>query len=153
MFNKVRLENREITKAEAMNLLEQNDYGVLSTVGENGYPYGVPMSYVVLDNAVYFHCGKEGHKIDNIKYNDKVSFAVVGKSQTLAKEFTVDYSSVIVFGTTSEVSGDEKYNALLELIKKYSSEFLEEGKAYIAKGQHKTKVIKIQIDHITGKGR
>ncbi len=33
--------------------------------GEDGYPYGVPVNYVVDKDKIYFHCAKDaGHKVE-----------------------------------------------------------------------------------------
>ncbi len=49
--------------------------------------------------------------------------------------------------------GSEKQDALLSFLGKYSPGFLEEGKKFIDKMGEKVRVIKIDIDHITGKAR
>ncbi|MDU1566241.1 MAG: pyridoxamine 5'-phosphate oxidase family protein [Clostridium sp.] len=46
MFKEIRRKDRKIEISEAIDMLEICEYGVLSTVNENGYPYGVPLSYV-----------------------------------------------------------------------------------------------------------
>lgn len=65
----------------------------------------------------------------------------------------IKYESALAFGIASEVEGEERYKALLLLLEKYSPEFIEEGKNYIAQKDKATKVIKIEIDHISGKAR
>ena len=70
----MRKKNREISEDEALELLTRAEYGVLSTVDENGQPYGVPLNFCVVDGCIYFHCAVEGHKIDNIEQNSAVSF-------------------------------------------------------------------------------
>jgi nitroimidazol reductase NimA-like FMN-containing flavoprotein (pyridoxamine 5'-phosphate oxidase superfamily) len=77
----------------------------------------------------------------------------VGDTEVIAEERTIKYESAIVFGVASEVQEAEKNNALLWLIEKYSAEFIEEGKSVIAKKGKVTKVIKIEIDHISGKAQ
>ncbi len=52
--------DREISEHEAVELLHKAEYGVLSTVDKSGQPYGVPLSYVYKDNAIYFHCAVDG---------------------------------------------------------------------------------------------
>jgi len=153
MFREIRRKDRMITNDEAIEILKSNDYGVLSTTGENGYPYGVPISYVFFNDAIYFHCASEGHKLDNISNNSKVSFCVVGQTNILPAKFSTEYESVIVFGEAIEVSNDEKYTALLEIANKYSANFIEEGKEYIQRSGNATKVMKINIEHISGKAR
>jgi nitroimidazol reductase NimA-like FMN-containing flavoprotein (pyridoxamine 5'-phosphate oxidase superfamily) len=153
MFKEMRRKDRQLEKAEAEQLLKKCEYGILSTVGENGYAYGIPLSYVYINDAIYFHSATEGLKLNNISNNDKVSFCVVGETEVLADKFTTNYESVIVFGQAKEVSGEEKNVALLEIIDKYSKDFRAQGEEYIKKANNVVKVIKIDIHHITGKAR
>lgn len=151
MFREMRKKSREISREESIKILEKCDEGVLSTIGENGYPYGVTVNYVYVNDCIYFHSATKGHKLDNIAYNNKVSFSIMDDITILPDKFSTLYSSVIVFGEASLVDDDEKKFALLELIKKYSPEFLESGKVYIEKAAKATNVVKIEINHLTGK--
>ena len=149
----MRRKDRELEKEEMMELLMRGEYGILSTIGENGYPYGVPVNYVFIDNAIYFHCAVEGQKLDNIMNNDKVSFCVIGETRVLPEQFSTKYESVIIFGKANEIYDDEKNIALLEILNKYSKEYLEKGKQYIKNADAKVKVLKINIEYISGKAR
>lgn len=153
MFKEMRRKDRALEDTETLEILKKCDYGILSTIDKNGYPYGVPLSYVYINNSLYFHSAREGTKLDNIIANDKVSFCIVGQTATLPDKFSTKYESVIVFGKASEVIDDEKNEALLEILNKYSPDFIEQGKSYIKNAGGITKVIKITIDHITGKAR
>ncbi len=149
----IRRKDREITTQEAVEILDSAEYGVLSTVGKDGQPYGVPVSFVHKDGNIYFHCALSGRKLDNIEHNRKVSFCVVGKTNILPDKFATEYESAVVFGVASEVSGAERYNDLLWLLEKYCPDFIEEGKQYIELKDKATRVIKIDVSHITGKAR
>lgn len=153
MFREMRRKDRQTDTVEVDALLQKCEYGILSTVDENGYPYGVPLSYTYMDGSLYFHSALVGKKLDNIKNNDKVSFTVVGEVEALPSKFSTRYESAVAFGKAAEISGEEKYKALLAIIEKYSNGFMEEGKAYIKSDMDKTKVIKISVEHITGKSR
>jgi len=153
MRRNVRRKDREIGLELATNLLAEGEYGFLATVGMDGQAYGVPLNYVYKNNCLYFHCALEGHKLDNIKANSKVSFCVVGKTRVLPDKFSTKYESAIAFGTASVVQGNERHNALLSILEKYSPDFMEEGKKTIAKYNDKTTVIKVDINQITGKAR
>jgi nitroimidazol reductase NimA-like FMN-containing flavoprotein (pyridoxamine 5'-phosphate oxidase superfamily) len=153
MIRKVRRTDREIDLEMATQLLAKGEYGVLSTTGLDGKAYGVPLNYIFKDNCLYFHCALEGHKLENIKANNKVSFCVVGRTKVLPDKFSTEYESAIAFGTASVVQGKERYDALLSILEKYSPDFLEEGKKAIAKYDDKTTIIKVDIDHLTGKAR
>jgi nitroimidazol reductase NimA-like FMN-containing flavoprotein (pyridoxamine 5'-phosphate oxidase superfamily) len=153
MFKEMRRKDRSIDNEQAIKLLENGQYGILSTVGENGYAYGVPLNYIYHRGNIYFHCAAEGSKLDNIAYNNKVSFCVVGNTEPIPDKFSYRYESVIVFGRAVEVYDKEKEDALVALIQKYFGEFMEKGVEYIQKDGIKAKVIKINIEHLTGKAR
>ncbi len=74
MFSEMRRKDRELKNDEAIEILKNNTYGVLSTISENGYPYGAPISYIFFNNSIYFHSAIKGHKLDNISNNNRVSF-------------------------------------------------------------------------------
>ncbi len=149
----LRRKKRSIPENEAWDLLKTAEYGVLSTADKDSHPYGVPLSFCVSGNRIYFHCAVEGRKIDNIYQNSAVSFCVVGKRQVLPGEFTTLYESVIVSGTAKEVFEKEKQMALEGLLKKYSPDYLEEGREYIKSMNDITKVFGIRVDHISGKAK
>ena len=134
MFREIKLKDRVISDEKAIEILSAGSYGVLSTMGEDGYPYGVPVNYVYLENCICFHCALGGHKLENIQFNEKVSFCVVSRSDILAVKFDTDYESVIAFGRAGEVTEDsEKESILLSLVNKYSGEYIAAGKNYIKK--------------------
>jgi nitroimidazol reductase NimA-like FMN-containing flavoprotein (pyridoxamine 5'-phosphate oxidase superfamily) len=153
MPRNVRRKDRELSIELATKLLAEGEYGILSTVGMDGQAYGIPLNYVYKNNCLYFHCALEGHKLDNIRANNKVSFCVVGRARVLPEKFTTAYESGVAFGTASELQGSERHDALLSIVEKYSPDFMEEGKKLIAKYNDKTTIIKIAINHITGKAR
>ena len=152
-MNELRRNDRAMPQDEALALLDEADYGILSTVSENSEPYGVPLNSCFTDNSIYFHCAREGQKLNNLEHNQKVSFCVVGKTQLMPEKFSTIYESVIVFGNTEEVFAAEKQNALEKLLQKYSAEFLEPGKKYIKKSQAEARVFKINLSRMTGKAR
>lgn len=151
MFREMRRKDREISREESYQILLNGIDGILGTVGENGYPYTVPVNYAVLDNKIYFHSALVGHKLDNIKFNNKVSFTVVSRNEILSDKFSTNFQSVIVFGKANLITPSKEI--LFELIKKYSGDFLEKGKKYINNDFLKTQLVEIEIEHITGKQR
>jgi len=138
---------------EAISLLTDAEYGVISTVAETGEPYGVPLNFCFIDHCIYFHCAVKGQKIDNINQNKSVSFCIVGKTEILPDKFCTKYESVIVSGTIEEVFGDNKQGALEGLLHKYSQDFFDEGMKYINGLREKTRVFKIIINKLTGKAQ
>lgn len=151
MFREMRRQDRKINDAEAIRILVEGQYGILSTTGSNDYAYGVPISYAYSNGSIYFHCAAEGQKLDNIKHNSKVSFCVVGSTELLPDKFSTKFESTIVFGKAFEIFDDEKQEALVLILKKYSPGFIDKGMKYISADSVKTKVIKIEVEHISGK--
>ena len=78
---------------------------------------------------------------------------MVGETQVLPDKFSTKYESVIIFGRATEIFDNEKNIYLAELINKYSADYIEQGKEYIQKGSRNTKVVKLSIEHISGKAR
>jgi len=152
-MNQLRRKDRALTEEEAAVLLNRAAYGVLSTVSENGEPYGVPLNFCVIDQCIYFHCAVEGRKLDNIKQNKSVSFCVVGKTEILPAKFGTKYESVVVSGAAEEVFDMAKQLALEGLLHKYSPEFFDQGVKYIEGLREKARVFKITIHTLTGKAR
>lgn len=146
-------QKRFILKEEALLLLEHGSYGVLSTVSEDGQPYGIAVNYCYSadENCIFFHCAASGRKMDNILKNNKVSFAVIGSHQVIPEKLTTFYESVIAEGRAEIVANeDEKKEKLLSICKKFAPD--QKGLDDIIKqGSAVTAVVKINIKSITGK--
>lgn len=145
--------DRKLNDEESINILQKGEYGVLSMCTSDEYAYGVPLNYTMLNNEIYFHCAMEGSKLEYLRNNNKVSFCVVGNTKLLPAKFSTLYESVIVFGLASEIEGEEKRAALIQLIEKYSADYMKEGLAYIDRAFEKTNIIKLSIESVCGKGR
>ena len=83
MFREMRRKKQLLSEAETTEILKTCTSGVLGVTGDNGYPYTVPLSYAYKDNKLFFHFAKEGHKIDGIERNDKVTFCVIDKDEVI----------------------------------------------------------------------
>ncbi len=152
MARPMRRGNLEVSAEKAFEILESGDYGFLSTVSADGSPYCVALSHILMENAIYFHCAKEGHKIDNIRRDNRVCYTVVGKTKVIQAKFTTEYESAVVFGR-AEVIDDkqEKLSAMLKICEKYSPEFIDKAEDIILKAMDKLLIGKITVEHITGK--
>lgn len=98
MFREMRRKRQLLPTEESVAILERMTNGTLALHGDDGYPYAVPVSYVYADGKIYFHSAMQGHKVDAILRNDKVSFCVVEQDEVKPAEFTTYFRSVIVFG-------------------------------------------------------
>ena len=149
----MRRRDRELDQTAARAILEQGAYGVLSTVAPDGAPYGVPVSYCLLDGAIYLHSAREGRKIDHLAREPRVSFCVVGATEVLPADFGTLYESAVVEGLAHEAIGDEKQAALEGLLAKYSPDHVDEGLRYIDALRDETRVFRIDVVALTGKAR
>lgn len=119
MFRTMRRKKQALTEARCEEALRQGEYGVLAVQGDDGYPYAVPLNYVYTDGKLYFHCAREGHKIDAICKDDRASFCVVVKDDIIAEKFTTGFESIIVFGRMRVVEdADEAKKALEALVER-----------------------------------
>ena len=153
MFREMRRHKQLLSDAVSREILERNTSGVLSLMGDGGYPYGVPLSYVLVGDKIFFHCAKEGHKIDAIRREEKASFCVIDQDKIVSEEYTTYFRSVIAFGRVHILESDEeKRYALRILAEKYSG---DQGAAGIEAEMNKSfaNVCMLQFDmeHVTGK--
>ena len=155
MFREPRRKDRTISLDDGIQILLDNTWGILGTIGPDGWPYSVPLSYVYSqkNNAIFFHCASSGHKIDNIEFSDKVSFTVVGKTQVQPELFSTLYESVIVFGTCKQVYDKEKLEAFMEFVEKYNPEGMDQVEKKVGANGDAVRVYKISIEHITAKAK
>ena len=153
-MKEMRRQDRKLDYNETYEIIKNGEYGVLSMVTVDDGAYGIPFSYVLINDTIYFHCALEGSKSDFIRINNNVSFCVVGKTEILPSKFSTKYESAIALGKIYEVSEEiEKKKALLQLIIKYSPEYMESGEKYIDSSVHKVNILRLDIEHLTGKAR
>ena len=154
MNRSMRRKDRQMSTADAHDLLQKAEYGVLSTVDALGQPYGVPVSFALDGSqAIFFHSAPEGQKLDNLRNQPRVCFTVVGHTQVLAQQFSTIFESVIVFGIAEEVEGSQKRHGLQLLAAKYNPGEAAAGEAYIDKHGQATQVVRIRVQQISGKER
>ncbi len=152
MFRKMRRKKQLLSEAETIEILRSCTAGVLAVTGDNDYPYAVPLSYAYKDGKLFFHFAKEGHKIDGIEKNNKVSFCVIKTDDVMQKTFTTHFRSVIVFGRARILTEDsEKKHALECLVEKYSPDYITEGQTEIERDWKRVNAAELEIEHMTGK--
>ena len=155
MDNKMRRADRQLTDDETIRLFREAEYGVLSIVDENNMPYGVPISFALCENNIYFHCSSAGgKKISSIEHCRNASFTVVDHTQLLPQQFATLYMSGIAYGTIGIVQDEaEKRKGIEAILHKYSPDYMEKGMEYITHAIDKIYVLKFEIEKLTGKGR
>ena len=153
----VRREARALARDEALHVIREAEYGVLATIDNEGRPSTVALNHTLFDDGcVYFHCGTEGEKLDNIRTNPQVSFFVTETAEVVFEQFTTAYTSAVVHGTISFVEdSEEKQNILKIIVDRFSDgsitqavveEFIETSLPHVC-------VLKLTPEHITGKAR
>jgi uncharacterized protein len=152
MFREIRRKKQLLSEEETREIMKNHSSGVLAVTGDDGYPYTVPISYTYTDGKLYFHCAKEGHKIDAIKRNDKVSFCVIDKDKVIQETYTTHFRSVVAFGRARILTEDsDRRAALASLVEKYSPDYIQEGQKEIEKDWGRVCVVEVKIEHMTGK--
>ena len=144
---------QQLPHSECINILKNEVRGVLSVLGDEGYPYGIPINfyYAEDENKIYFHGAKEGHKIDAVKKCSKVSFCVYDKGVKSEVQKGLDFKSIIVFGRIKIVENFEK---TIDICRKLSRQF-DFGEDYIEDEIKKfakfVMCLELTPEHITGK--
>ena len=151
MFREMRRFKQALSHADCEELLRRAPRGVLALHGEDGYPYALPMNQVYLDGKLYFHCAKEGHKLDAIAADDRASFCVIDQGVRNQGEWWFSPRSVIVFGRIRRLDDPQRMaHAARQLgLKHYPTpQGVEEE---LAKDLHRVAILEMTVDHMTGK--
>lgn len=153
MFRPMRRWKQQLSDEECIAILKNEPRGILSVLGDDGYPYGIPMNhwYCEDDGKLYFHGAKEGHKIDAISKCDKVSYCVHDEGYREDGQWPLHIKSVVVFGKIQPVTDDAK---VLEICTHLCQKFTDD-KAYL---EHELKhslpkvlCLALTPEHMTGK--
>ena len=153
MFRELRRKNKALSNNECVEILKNEKRGVLSVIGDGGYPYGVPMNhyYNEEDGNLYFHTGKGGHRNESLIKNNKASFTLYDSGYKKDSDWALYIKSVIVFG---EVEFIEDAEVIKNITKKLSYKFTGD-EAYIEKEikafLNETVLLKLNIKHMCGK--
>jgi len=151
-FREIRRRDRALTEDQAREILARAEHGVLATLGADGWPYGIPVNHVLSGNTLYIHCATEGHKLENIAHEERVSFCVVTGAQVLPATLSTLYESVIVFGRAALVDDPaEKRQALEALAIRFCGSLTPEAQQTIAASASQAAVVRIHLERITGK--
>lgn len=148
----MRRSRQQLSQEEAVAILEGATSGVLSLLGDGGYPYGVPISYVYHDGHIYMHTALKGHKVDAIRACGKASFTVVAADNVHPEEYTTYFRSVICFGKVSVIDDPAAKMAATQMLGRRYSPHDEEGLAReIMKSGRAMLMLDFAIEHMTGK--
>ena len=151
MFRKMRRFRQELSGQECVEILKNEPRGVLALLGDNDYPYAIPMSHVYADGKIYFHGAQKGHKNDAVKKHSKCSYCVVDEGIRAEDGWWYTFKSVIVFGQIEILTDrDKKIRALTFLGDKFFPTH-EQTVDEISRLLDKTEVFEITVEHMSGK--
>lgn len=153
MFREMRRFKQQISEEECIRVLKEQRRGVLSMLGDNGYPYGIPLDhwYSEKENKLYFHCAKTGHKLDSIAACDKVSYCVMDEGFRKDGQWALNINSVVVFGRMCIVEDENKKRDICtNLVRKFTDdeEYLQKE---LTNAFPRVCCLELTIDHMTGK--
>ncbi|MBQ9406475.1 MAG: pyridoxamine 5'-phosphate oxidase family protein [Desulfovibrio sp.] len=152
LFRELRRKKQQLQESTCKDILRKRTSGVLAVLGDGGYPYAVPLSYVYTGQSIFFHCALAGHKLDAIAREDKVSFCVIDRDDVQPQTYTTHFASVIVFGRIRILQeAAAKRQALEKLAARYSPEHEEGRQREIQRFFDKVCVLELRIEHMCGK--
>jgi nitroimidazol reductase NimA-like FMN-containing flavoprotein (pyridoxamine 5'-phosphate oxidase superfamily) len=151
-FREMRRKRQQLSDEESYAILQNATSGTLALLGDGGYPYAVPISYVFCEGKLYFHSALSGHKVDAIRSCDRASFCVVAQDDVKPALYTTFFRSVIAFGRIHIVDDEaEKLAAARLLGNRYNPHQDEALQKELENGLARMLVIRLDIEHLTGK--
>ena len=149
----MRRKAQQLSVEKCEEMLCKNTAGVLSLSGDDGYPYGVPLSFCYDNGKLIFHCAKTGHKIDSVRRSSKASFCVIDKDEIIAEEYTTYFRSVIAFGKIRIAEDDAQKRELLDVLaKKYNQEDTAEHRSEVINREPAAVcILEMTVEHLSGK--
>lgn len=153
MFREMLRKKQQLTQEACIEILKKEPRGVLSVLGDDGYPYGMPMNhyYYEEDGNIYFHSGKNGHRVDALKHCDKASFCVYDGGFRRKGEWALNINSVIVFGRIELIEDQEKIYKIARLLSYKFTNDEEYIEREIQKSGPGTMMFALVPEHMTGK--
>lgn len=151
-FRQMRRKRQQLTQEESIAILQKATAGTLALLGDDYYPYAVPISYVYNEGKIYFHSALNGHKVDAIRKYDKASFCVIEQDDVQPEKYTTFFRSVIAFGRIHIIEDEkEKLEIVRMLGNRYNPNQDDTLQKEIESGLSRLLAIRFDIEHLTGK--
>ena len=151
-FRQMRRKRQQLTQEESIAILQKATAGTLALLGDDDYPYAVPISYVYNEGKIYFHSALNGHKVDAIRKYDKASFCVIEQDDVQPEKYTTFFRSVIAFGRIHIIEDEkEKLEIVRMLGNRYNPNQDDALQKEIESGLSRLLAIRLDIEHLTGK--
>lgn len=151
-FRQMRRKRQQLTQEESIAILQKATAGTLALLGDDDYPYAVPISYVYNEGKLYFHSALNGHKVDAIRKYDKASFCVIEQDDVQPEKYITFFRSVIAFGRIHIIEDEkEKLEIVRMLGNRYNPNQDDALQKEIESGLSRLLAIRFDIEHLTGK--
>lgn len=152
MFREMRRKKQEMSESMNMKVLQDGTSGVLALLGDDDYPYALPINYVFHEGKIYFHSAKSGHKIDAIRGHDKVSFCVTDYEEIVPEKYTAYFRSVIAFGKIRILEKEDEIRHAIEVLaERFFPEDETGRREEIERSWDRLCMIELSVEHMTGK--
>lgn len=153
MFRELIRKHKQLPEETCIEVLKNETRGVLSVLGDDGYPYGTPMNhwYNEENGRIYFHCGKVGHRLEALRRCDKVSFCVYDQGVIPEGEWAYLVNSVIIFGRIRII---DDMAQIVDITTRLSHKFTQDEdyiRGEIEKGAAATLLLELIPEHMCGK--
>ena len=151
-FRAMRRKRQLLSEEESISILQKSTSGTLALLGDNDYPYAVPISYVYHEGKLFFHSALAGHKVDAIRNHDKASFCVIERDDVQPELYTTFFRSVIAFGRIHIIEDEQEKLATARMLgNRYNPNQDEALQKEIESGFSRMLAIRLDIEHLTGK--
>ena len=153
MFRPMRRSGQALGMDACAGILRRGTSGVLALLGDGGWPYAVPLSYAFDGEKLYFHCAREGHKLDAIRREARASFCVVDRDDVKPAEYTSYFRSVIIFGRVRVIEDEAQMRAAIELLARryFPEDSAENRRRAIEREWAGLCMLEMDIEHMSGK--
>lgn len=137
--------------AWALEVMDKAPYMTVSMTDEHGMPYSVPLSVARTDAThFYFHCAKEGKKLEILRTHPHVCLTAVSKCKPTVGpkdgSFTLEFKSAIAFGKAIVVEEDtEKREALHAICRRFLPHHMDAFDTAIARSIGRTAIVRITL--------
>lgn len=148
----MRRKEQEITDRRILESILQRATVCHLGLAAGGEPYVVPVSFGYQDGCLYVHSAPAGKKVEIIRQNPRVCFAVEVEAGLIQKgapcSWSVRYRSVIGWGQAAFITDDEEKRRALDII---VAHYGGEPGSYAPKALAGAAVLRIEITEMTGK--
>ena len=149
----MRRKEKEIAEREVLDEVLHKAPICHLAMSDNDQPYVIPLNFGYEDNALYFHCAREGKKLDILRKNNRVCFEVDVDHELVKGESGCEWGmkgrSVIGIGKAFLINDTVgKQRALDVILRHYGA---PGPFSYKEKGFEKVLIIKVEIESMTGK--